>query len=63
MQWCAACIYDAYLGKCCGSRIGNCLSLRHEFYVNEGYGRVETHPLNLKINIFKGINVRGKIYK
>ena len=42
--------YDTYLGKC-GAQIGNLLSVRHAFYINEGYGRVEMHPLNLKFNI------------
>ena len=55
MQCGALHVYDAYLGKCCvdrGSRIGNPLSVRHEFYVNEGNGRVEMHHLNLRFNIF-----------
>ena len=42
MQCGALHVYDAYLGKCCVDR---------EFYVNEGYGRVEMHPLKLIFNI------------
>ena len=47
-------VYNAYMGKCCvdrGSRIADLLTVRHECYVNEGYRRVEMHPLNLKFNI------------
>ena len=35
----------------CGSRIGNLLSVRHEFMLIRWYGRVEMHPVNLKFNI------------
>ena len=50
--WCAACIRRIHGQVLCGSWIGNLLSVRREFYVNEGYGRVEMHPLNLKFIIF-----------
>ena len=45
MQCGALHVYDAYLGKCCVDRGSGILrSVRHELYVNEGYGRVEMHP-------------------
>ena len=56
-------VYDAYLGKCCGSRIGNRLSLRHEFYINEGVWACRSAPPKFNLFYFYGINVRGEIYK
>ena len=50
--WCAACIWRLLGQVLCGSQIGNLLSVRHEFYVNGGYGRVEMHPPKFNFFIF-----------
>ena len=42
-------VYDAYLGKCCGSRIGNRLRLRHECYVNKGVCACRSAPPKFKM--------------
>ena len=48
MQCGALHVYDAYLGQVlCGSRIGNPLSVRHEFYVNEGLWACRNAPPKL----------------
>ena len=43
-------VYNAYFGQVlCGSQIGNLLSVRHKFYVNEGVWACRNAPLKLKI--------------
>ena len=61
--WCAACIRRILGQVLCGSRIGNRLSVRNDFYVNEGVWTCRNVPPKFKFKYFYDINVRGEIYK
>ena len=51
--WCASCIRCTLVQVLCGSRIGKRLSVRHEFYVNEGVWACRNAPLKLIFSWYK----------